>query len=71
MKTRIVRSGGIDLDPPGLAIAFEACFDAAWRTVIARRLLPLWRSSIAAVTVVLDFFATLAMTAILNENAMA
>jgi hypothetical protein len=26
---KIVRSGSIELDPPGLTIEFEACFNAA------------------------------------------
>jgi Uma2 family endonuclease len=29
LRTRIVRGGGIALDPPGLAIEFEACFEPA------------------------------------------
>jgi Uma2 family endonuclease len=28
LKTRIVRSGKIELDPPGLTIEFDACFNA-------------------------------------------
>jgi hypothetical protein len=28
LRTRIVREGKIELDPPGIAIEFEACFNA-------------------------------------------
>jgi Uma2 family endonuclease len=29
LRTRIVRGGSIELDPPGIVIEFEACFEAA------------------------------------------
>ena len=29
LRTRIVRGGSIALDPPGIVIEFEACFEAA------------------------------------------
>jgi hypothetical protein len=29
LRTRIVRGGSIALDPPGIVVEFEACFEAA------------------------------------------